>query len=226
MYSAHCPAAWDGRLDCSAPAILLRAKKSGRGASDSTNQRIENNALVSSSGLSGGARKVVYLVVSYSPVRGSAKDTRLRIHLDRQAEMVQTADGSPEEGAGRKDDDMSIKPHVGAHHTSARRRGAGDDGAPDLQAGDAPTGEVYGYDKRHGREAAWDVGVGHKPDALRTLSEPPGDSGAVPEGAVAAHLPRERRATCTAPAAPGHGTADWIAVPLQFFYAPRSQRCF
>ena len=69
-------------------------------------------------------------------------------------------------------------------------------------------------------------GVGHKPDALRTLSEPPGDSGAVPEGAVAAHLPREWRATCTAPAAPGHGTADWIAVPLQFFYAPRSQRCF
>ena len=78
-----------------------------RGASDSTNQRIENNALVSSSGLSGGARRVVYLVVSYSPVRGSAKDTRLRIHLDRQANMVQTADGSPEEGAGRKDDDMS-----------------------------------------------------------------------------------------------------------------------
>ena len=70
-------------------------------------------------------------------------------------------------------------------------------------------------------------GVGHKPDALRTLSEPPGDSGAVPgEGAVAAHLPREWRATCTAPAAPGHGTAVWIAVPLQFFYAPRSQRCF
>ena len=69
-------------------------------------------------------------------------------------------------------------------------------------------------------------GVGHEPDALRTLSEPPGDSGAVPEGAVAAHLPREWRATCTAPAAPGHGTADWIAVPLQFFYAPRSQRCF
>ena len=56
-----------------------------RGASDSTNQRIENNALVSSSGLTGGARRVVYLVVSYSPVRGSAKDTRLRIHLDRQA---------------------------------------------------------------------------------------------------------------------------------------------
>ena len=78
-----------------------------RGASDSTNQRIENNALVSSSGLTGGARRVVYLVVSYSPVRGSAKDTRLRIHLDRQAIMVQTADGSPEEGAGRKDDDMS-----------------------------------------------------------------------------------------------------------------------
>ena len=73
-----------------------------RGASDSTNQRIENNALVSSSGLTGGARKVVYLVVSYSPVRGSAKDTRLRIHLDRQANMVQTADGSPEEGAGRQ----------------------------------------------------------------------------------------------------------------------------
>ena len=53
-----------------------------RGASDSTNQRIENNALVSSSGFTGGARRVVYLVVSYSPVRGSAKDTRLRIHLD------------------------------------------------------------------------------------------------------------------------------------------------
>ena len=70
-----------------------------RGASDSTNQRIENNALVSSSGITGGARRVVYLVVSYSPVRGSAKDTRLRIHLDRQANMVQTADGSPEEGA-------------------------------------------------------------------------------------------------------------------------------
>ena len=52
-----------------------------RGASDSTNQRIENNALVSSSGLTGGARRVVYLVVSCSPVRGSAKDTRLRIHL-------------------------------------------------------------------------------------------------------------------------------------------------
>ena len=78
-----------------------------RGASDSTNQRIENNALVSSSGITGGARRVVYLVTSYSPVRGSAKDTRLRIHLDRQAKMVQTADGSPEEGAGRKDDDMS-----------------------------------------------------------------------------------------------------------------------
>ena len=28
MYSARCPGAWDGRLDCSAPAILLRAKKS------------------------------------------------------------------------------------------------------------------------------------------------------------------------------------------------------
>ena len=40
-----------------------------RGASDSTNQRIENNALVSSSGITGGARRVVYLVVSYSPVR-------------------------------------------------------------------------------------------------------------------------------------------------------------
>ena len=37
----------------------------------------------------------------------SAKDTRLRIRLDRQANMVQTADGSPEEGAGRQDDDMS-----------------------------------------------------------------------------------------------------------------------
>ena len=45
--------------------------------------------------------------MSYSPVRGSAKDTRLRIHLDRQANMVQTAGGSPEEGAGRQDDDMS-----------------------------------------------------------------------------------------------------------------------
>ena len=32
---------------------------------------------------------------------------------------------------------------------------------------------------------------------------PPGDSGAVSEGAVAAHLPREWRATCTVPAAPG-----------------------
>ena len=42
-----------------------------RGASDSTNQRIENNALVSSSGITGGARRVVYLVTSYSPVRGS-----------------------------------------------------------------------------------------------------------------------------------------------------------
>ena len=40
-----------------------------RGASDSTNQRIENNALVSSSGFTGGARKAVCLVVSYSPVR-------------------------------------------------------------------------------------------------------------------------------------------------------------
>ena len=40
-----------------------------RGASDSTNQRIENNALVSSSGITGGARRVVYLVTSYSPVR-------------------------------------------------------------------------------------------------------------------------------------------------------------
>ena len=78
-----------------------------RGASDSTNQRIVNNALVSSSGITGGARRVVYLVTSYSPVRGSAKDTRLRIHLDRQVKMVQTADGSPEGGAGRKDDDMS-----------------------------------------------------------------------------------------------------------------------
>ena len=28
MYSARRPGAWDGRLDCSAPAILLRAKKS------------------------------------------------------------------------------------------------------------------------------------------------------------------------------------------------------
>ena len=43
-----------------------------RGASDSTNQRIENNALVSSSGFTGGARKVVYLVVSYSPVRADS----------------------------------------------------------------------------------------------------------------------------------------------------------
>ena len=34
-----------------------------RGASDSTNQQIENNALVSSSGFTGGARRVVYLVV-------------------------------------------------------------------------------------------------------------------------------------------------------------------
>ena len=34
------------------------------------------------------------------------------------------------------------------------------------------------------------------------------------------------QATYTAPAAPGHGTADWIAVSLQLFYAPRSQRCF
>ena len=40
------------------------------------------------------------LGTAISPVRGSAKDTRLRIHLDRQANMVQTADGSPEEGAG------------------------------------------------------------------------------------------------------------------------------
>ena len=40
-----------------------------RGASDSTNQRIENNALVSSSGFTGGARRVVYLVTSYSKVR-------------------------------------------------------------------------------------------------------------------------------------------------------------
>ena len=78
-----------------------------RGASDSTNQRIENNALVSSSGITGGARRVVYLVTSYSPVRGSAKDTRLRLHLDRQVIMVQTADGSPEEGASRNGDDMS-----------------------------------------------------------------------------------------------------------------------
>ena len=28
------------------------------------------------------------------------------------------------------------------------------------------------------------------------------------------------------PPRPGHGTADWFAVPLQVFYAPRSQRCF
>ena len=64
-----------------------------RGASDSTNQRIENNALalVSSSGTPGGARRVVYLVTSYSPVRGSAKDTRLRLHLDRQVIVAQTA---------------------------------------------------------------------------------------------------------------------------------------
>ena len=55
----------------------------------------------------GGALKVVYLVVSYSPVRGSAKDTRLRLHLDRQAIMVQTADGSPEDGASRNGDDTS-----------------------------------------------------------------------------------------------------------------------
>ena len=78
-----------------------------RGASDSTNQRIENNALVSSSGFTGGARRVVYLVTSYSPVRGSAKDTRLRLHLDRQVIMVQTADGSPGDGASRNGDDMS-----------------------------------------------------------------------------------------------------------------------
>ena len=45
-----------------------------RGASDSTNQRIENNALVSSSGLTGGARRVVYLVTSCSPVRGSCDE--------------------------------------------------------------------------------------------------------------------------------------------------------
>ena len=43
-----------------------------RGASDSTNQRIENNALVSSSGITGGARRVVYLVTSCSPVRPPA----------------------------------------------------------------------------------------------------------------------------------------------------------
>ena len=54
------------------------------------------------------------------------------------------------------------------------------------------------------RGAGRTEGVGHKPDALRTLSEPPGDSGAVPVGAAAAHPPRERRATCTAPAVPGH----------------------
>ena len=45
-----------------------------RGASDSTNQRIENNALVSSSGITGGARRVVYLVTSYSPVRERGED--------------------------------------------------------------------------------------------------------------------------------------------------------
>ena len=30
-HSARRPGAWDGRLDCSAPAILLRAKKSEAG---------------------------------------------------------------------------------------------------------------------------------------------------------------------------------------------------
>ena len=49
-----------------------------RGASDSTNQRIENNALVSSSGITGGARRVVYLVTSYSPVRQSHARARRR----------------------------------------------------------------------------------------------------------------------------------------------------
>ena len=51
-----------------------------RGASDSTNQRIENNALalVSSSGTTGGARRVVYLVTSYSPVRGARVLNALR----------------------------------------------------------------------------------------------------------------------------------------------------
>ena len=48
-----------------------------RGASDSTNQRIENNALVSSSGITGGARRVVYLVTSYSPVRGEIRVGRV-----------------------------------------------------------------------------------------------------------------------------------------------------
>ena len=110
-----------------------------RGASDSTNQRIENNALVSSSGFTGGARRVVCLVVSYSPVRGSAKDTRLRIHLDRQVQMVQTADGSPEEGAGRKDDDSDAgqQGHAsltglrqGVLHLRDRRRRGGPEGPP------------------------------------------------------------------------------------------------
>ena len=50
--------------------------------------------------------------------------------------MVQTADGSPEEGAGRKDDDMSNPMWVHIIRLLDERRGAGDDGAPDLQAGD------------------------------------------------------------------------------------------
>ena len=45
MYSARCPGAWDGRLDCSAPAILLRAKKSEVLVLTAQNQRIENNAI-------------------------------------------------------------------------------------------------------------------------------------------------------------------------------------
>ena len=48
-----------------------------RGASDSTNQRIENSALVSSSGITGGARRAVCLVVSSSPVHPRTPRCRL-----------------------------------------------------------------------------------------------------------------------------------------------------
>ena len=113
--------------------------------------------------------------------------------------------------------------------SAARRRARESDEAPHLISLVVRYSWPCPSDQEHLKEETRlspTLGLNDKPDALRTFSEPPGDSGVVPEGAVAAHLPRERRATCTAPAAPGHGTADWIAVPLQFFYAPRSQRCF
>ena len=106
-----------------------------RGASDSTNQRIENNALVSSSGITGGARRVVYLVVSYSPVRGSAKDTRLRIHLDRQVDVVLWCSPVPAPSTDTRADPASARRAAGPARGRVGRAGGPLWCGPSLGAG-------------------------------------------------------------------------------------------